>query len=103
MTDSTMGGSKPKPIHLTADEERQLREIVASPIWSDWQIRNAEIILGIAAGARVCQLIDRLGYSRATIQRTCRQYEREGIVGLLTRKQRKGRPRTRSLRSSRFV
>jgi hypothetical protein len=88
-----MAGRKPKQVTLNPDDERLLHEIVASPFWSRWQIRRAEAILGMASGARMVELAERLGYSRASIQRTCQTFEREGIGGLMTQRQRTGRPR----------
>ena len=87
------GGRRTKAIYLDADTERLLREIVDSPIWSGWQTRRAEVILEIAKGARVTDLIDRLGVSRSSVQRTCRTFEKEGVAGLITRQSKKGRPR----------
>lgn len=79
------GGHKAKPVHLDADTERQLREIVDSPVWAAWQTRRAEVILEMAAGASVKDLIERLGLSRSSVQRICRMFEREGVAGLITR------------------
>ena len=71
------GGRKAKLVHLDADTERQLREIVDSPVWAAWQTRRAEVILEMARGATVSDLIERLGVSRSSIQRTCRTFERK--------------------------
>ena len=89
-----MAGRKPKPLHLDADEWQLLGEIIDSGYWASWQIRRAKVILGLADGARIKQLIEQIGYSRSSIQRTRRGYEQEGVAGLMTKRQRTGRPRT---------
>lgn len=88
------GGRNATPVHLDADTERQLREIVESPIWANWQTRRAEVILGMANGAAVKELMEKLGISRSSIQRICRMFEKDGIMGLITRQSRTGRPRS---------
>src|SRR5580692_10359190 len=79
-------GRKPKPVHLDPDDERLLREIVESPYWAEWQVRRAKVILARAGGGRIIELIPELGYSRASIKRTCRTFEREGVAGLMARR-----------------
>jgi hypothetical protein len=85
-------GRKPKPIVLDHDQERLLNEVIASGHWAEWQTRRAKAILGVAGGARICDLVKELSFSRTSIQRTCRQFEREGIASLLTQRPRTGRP-----------
>lgn len=86
-------GRKPNPVYLNPDDERLLREIVESPYWKEWQLRRVKVILERAAGASIQDLVQKLGYSRASIQRTCLTYAREGIAGLMTQKQITGGPR----------
>jgi len=89
----TRTGRNPNPVHLDPDDERLLREIVESPYWAAWQVRRAKVILERAAGVSIKELVQQLGYSRASIQRTCLTYQREGLPGLMTQKQITGGPR----------
>ena len=82
-------------MHLDAEDERLLREMLESPFWAGWQMRRVEVVLGMAAGTKVKDLAERLGLSRSSIQRFCRIFEKEGVAGLITRHCRKGR-RTRN-------
>lgn len=94
MSETTLTpGRKPKNVPLDIEDERLLREIVASCFWSPSQTRRAEAVLGVARGNRLCQLAGQIGYSVASIRRACRRFEREGVVGLLTEKQCTGQPR----------
>lgn len=56
------------------------------------QVERARIVLGAAAGASGYALAERLGLSRATVQRWLDRYERYGVAGLEDRP-RSGRPR----------
>ena len=87
------GSRKANSLHLDPDTEQQLREIVNGQFWAAWQTRRVEVILEMAKGAGVMDIIDRLGVSRSSIQRLCRTFEREGVAGLITRQIRNGRPR----------
>ena len=89
----TRTGRKPNPVHLNPDDERLLREVVECPYWAEWQLRRVKVILERAAGASIKELVQKVGFSRASIQRTCLTYAREGIAGLMTRKQITGGPR----------
>jgi hypothetical protein len=86
-------GRKPVPVLLDADDERLLREFAASPVWSLSQTRRAEAVLGMSAGMRQGHVAGEIGYSVASIRRACRRYAKEGIAGLLTERQRPGRPK----------
>lgn len=95
MNTEMINGRKPLPVPLDKVDEKLLREVVASPIWSPSQIRRAEAVLGIAAGGQQCQLAEQIGFSVASIRRVCRQFQKDGMAGLLTERQRTGRPRQR--------
>jgi hypothetical protein len=81
----TRPGRKPKPVILDPEDERLLREIIESPYWSSRQVRRAKVVLAMAGGARIVELIEELKLSRAEIGRICRKFERDGVVGLLMR------------------
>jgi hypothetical protein len=76
-----MGGRNPFPVLLTSDEEKFLREIVASSFWSKSQTRRAEAVLGVANRERLCQVAAKIGYSVASIRRACRLFQKEGADG----------------------
>jgi hypothetical protein len=81
----TRPGRKPKPVFLDPEDERLLQVVVESPYWSSRQVRRAKVVLAMASGARIVALIEELKLSRAEIQRICRKFERDGVVGLLMR------------------
>lgn len=86
-------GRKPVPVLLDADNERLLREVATNSFWSGSQIRRAEAVLGMAEGLPQGQIAGQIGFSVASIRRACRRFQAEGIAGLLTERQRTGRPR----------
>ncbi len=97
----TRTGPKPKAIHLDPADQQLLHQIAESTYWAPWQVRRAKVVLEIANGARVADVMEQMNLSRATVQRACRQFEREGLHGLMTQGHRTGRPRlNRSITSS---
>ena len=93
MNTDLIGGRKPLPVPLDQEDEKLLREVVASSFWSPSQHRRARAVLGVARGGRLCQLTSEIGYSESSIRRACRRFRSEGLAGLLTERQRPGRPR----------
>lgn len=89
----TRTGRKPVPVLLDAQDAKLLREVAASPVWSKSQTRRAEAVLGMAAGMPQGEVASQIGYSVASIRRACLRFQKEGISGLLSEKQRPGRPR----------
>lgn len=87
-------GRKPVPVLLDGDNERLLREVASSSFWSGSQTRRAEAVLGMAAGMPQGQIAGQIGFSVASIRRACRRFAQEGVSGLLSERQRTGRPRT---------
>lgn len=88
-----MTGRKPKPVILHQEDERLLEEIAASTYWRPWQVRNARVVLAMASGGRVKNVAQQLGFSVASVRRVVRRFQREGMGGILTVRQRTGRPR----------
>ncbi|OAI48643.1 hypothetical protein AYO44_06685 [Planctomycetaceae bacterium SCGC AG-212-F19] len=86
-------GRKPNPVVLHEDDERLLQGIAASTCWEPCQVRNAKVVLAMAKGERVKNVAWELGFSVAGVRRVCRRFQREGVSGLLTVRQRTGRPR----------
>src|SRR5262245_62018641 len=78
-------GRRPKPVFLDPEDERLLQEVVDSSYWTSRQVRRAKVVLAMAGGARIVELIEEVQLSRAEIQRICRKFERDGVVGLLMR------------------
>src|SRR5262245_57812821 len=87
-------GRRPVPVLLDATDEKLLREVAASPAWNLSQTRRAAAVLGIATGLRQGQLAGEIGYSAASIRRSCRRFQMDGVAGLLAQRQRTGRPRS---------
>lgn len=82
-----------KPVILAENDRELLQRIVESGYWASWQVRNAKIVLGISSGRQVNEVAAELGCGLATVRRTCRKYQQEGLVGIITQRQRPGRPK----------
>jgi hypothetical protein len=87
-------GSKPKPFPIDDEQIEALRMIVNSPgVWIEWQIRNARIILAITSGYGISDVAEKLSFSRTSVQRICRTFEKAGVSALMLRNRPTGRPR----------
>nr|WP_238603066.1 helix-turn-helix domain-containing protein [Fimbriiglobus ruber] len=73
--------------------DRPILEAVAQSRRLAWyQVQHARIILALAGGDRVRDLVARLGCSRSTVWRVCRWYADGGLPSLLSDDPRVGRP-----------
>src|SRR5436190_23578664 len=87
-----MRGRKPCPVQI-ASADRPILEYLARSETAPWfQVRRARIVLGVAQGQRIQTLAFQLQCGLATVGRTCRRYEQDGLEGLLAWPQRPGRP-----------
>ena len=87
-----MRGRKPRELALEGDDACILRQIARSQSLPWFRVRRARTVLAAADGERVERVADRMECDRATVWRTCRLYERDGVSGLLSAPQRPGRP-----------
>jgi Winged helix-turn helix len=87
-----MRGRKPRELTLEAGDGPALRQVASRQSLPWFQVRRARTVLAVADGERVEAVADRMQCDRATVWRTCRLYERDGLAGLLSAPARPGRP-----------
>src|SRR6266550_3308668 len=85
-----MRGRKARGLTLEAEDASALRQVARGQSLPWFQVRRARTVLAVADGDRVEAVADRLGCDRATVWRTCRLYERDGLAGLLSAPPRSG-------------
>jgi transposase len=78
-----MRGRQPEAMTIPSSDVIEL-ERVAHRDTSPWyQVRRAQIILGIASGQRQVDLASQLRCDESTVWRTCQRYRKLGLDGLL--------------------
>ncbi len=87
-----MRGRRPRTLTLGPGDLSALRQVAHSENSPWYQVRRARTVLAIAAGERSSDLASRLECDEATVWRTCRRYEREGLPGLMDPPRRSGHP-----------
>jgi hypothetical protein len=87
-----MRGRKPRDLALGAEDAAALRQVALCQSLPWFQVRRARTVLAVAGGERIDAVADRMECDRATIWRTCRLYEGQGIEGLMAAPDRSGRP-----------
>src|SRR5215213_10029880 len=87
-----MRGRKPRELTLEPGDVASLRQVASRQSLPWFQVRRARTVLAVADGERVERVAGRMQCDRATVWRTCRLYERDGVAGLLSAPQRPGRP-----------
>src|SRR5579875_1328508 len=87
-----MRGRKPRELKLESADAPALRRVARSQSLPWFQVRRARTVLALAGGERVEAVASRMECDRATVWRTCRLYEREGLAALLAAPGRPGRP-----------
>ena len=80
-----------KKINLTKNEEKALKDSLLR-FNKDLITRKARVILFIARGGRVTEAVNAFGISRYSIYQYIKQYETEGVEGILSIKPITGRP-----------
>jgi len=80
-----------KPLFLDAADVAMLEEIANCPVWPEFQIRKAKVIMAMANGGRVCEVSEQLGYGPTSIWRFRDQFRKGGVAGLLKVRHRTGR------------
>src|SRR5512135_1949177 len=81
--DRRMRGRKPLPLTIDPADDPLLGEIARCGSLPWYQVRNARIVLAIAAAERRQTVAAQMQCDEATIWRICRRYERSGLQGLL--------------------
>ena len=79
-----MRGRKPRTLAIHPAEISTLREIARGRRRPAYQMQRALILLDIAAGERVRIVAEILKCDPATIWRTCRNFETDGIDSVLS-------------------
>src|SRR5215217_6182855 len=87
-----MRGRKPRELTLESGDAPALRQVARSQSLPWFQVRRARTVLAAADGERVEAVAGRMQCDRATVWRTCRLYERDGLAALLSAPERSGRP-----------
>jgi hypothetical protein len=87
-----MRGRKPRDLALGAEDAAALRQVARRQSLPWFQVRRARTVLAVAGGERIDALARRMDCDRATIWRTCRLYEGQGMEGLMAAPDRSGRP-----------
>ena len=87
-----MRGRKPRELAVEPGDLPLLRQVAGRQSLPWFQVRRARTVLAVAAGERVEAVAGRMLCDRATVWRTCRLYERDGVPGLLSAPLRAGRP-----------
>jgi hypothetical protein len=78
-----MRGRKPRPLTIAPADLPVLRLIAQGNGLPWYQVRRAQIVIGMAAGRRSAELSQETGCDTSTIWRLCRRYEQGGLSGLL--------------------
>src|SRR5512135_3479869 len=81
--DRRMRGRKPLPLTIDPADDPLLGEIARCGSLPWYQVRNARIVLAIAAGERRQTVAAQMQCDEATVWRTCRRYEQAGLAALL--------------------
>jgi hypothetical protein len=87
-----MRGRTPRPLSLAPADLPILQQIARSESRPWYQVRRARIVLANARGVRTSTIAFQVQCDEATVWRTCRRYEREGLAGLLAPPCRSGHP-----------
>jgi hypothetical protein len=78
-----MRGRKPRQVTITPTDYSVLRWIAQGDHLPAFQVQRARIVLAIAGGERTQAVAEKVGCDEATVWRTCRKYEQQGLSGLL--------------------
>jgi Homeodomain-like domain len=87
-----MRGREPHPLSIAAADLPILQQVARGEFLPWYQVRRARIVLANARGERTSTIANRLECDAATVWRTCRRYERQGLTGLLAAPCRSGHP-----------
>ena len=87
-----MRGRRPRPLSIDPADLPILRQVARSETSPWYQVRRARIVLANAQGVRTSTLAFQVQCDEATVWRTCRRYERNGLTGLLAPPRRSGSP-----------
>ena len=78
-----MRGRKPRPLSIAPADLPILRQIARAESLPWYQVRRARIVLANARGVSNSTIAFQVQCDEATVWRTCRRYERDGLDGLL--------------------
>src|SRR5947207_15719694 len=87
-----MRGRRPRRLAIDPTELTILQRVARSDSLPWYQVRRARIVLANARGVHNSTVAFQMQCDEATVWRTCRRYEREGLSGLLAPPIRSGRP-----------
>lgn len=77
-----MRGRKPRDLTIRPDDRAELEQIARSRYRPAFQVLRAIILLSIAGGERVRNVAEKVNVDPATVWRTCRKYETEGMASV---------------------
>jgi Homeodomain-like domain-containing protein len=87
-----MRGRTPHPLSIAPADLPILQQIARGEFLPWFQVRRARIVLANARGERTSSIAFQNQCDEATVWRTCRRYERQGLTGLLAAPCRSGHP-----------
>lgn len=83
-------------VELNPDDQQQLEQLISRGKTAARVITRARILMKAADGATDDEIVDALGTSRATVERTRRRFATGGLDAAIKDKPQKGRPRVLS-------
>ena len=87
-----MRGRKPRLLSIDPADLPPLRLVARSESLPWFQVRRARIVLANAQGERSSTIAFQMQCDEATVWRTCRRYENDGLTGLMATPRRSGSP-----------
>jgi hypothetical protein len=87
-----MRGRKPRLVSIAPADRPVLEQVARSNSLPWYQVRRARIVLANSRGVHNSTVAFQVQCDEATVWRTCRRYEREGLAGLMAPSIRSGRP-----------
>jgi hypothetical protein len=87
-----MRGRKPRHVSVALADLPVLQQVARSDSLPWYQVRRARIVLANVQGVANSTVAFQMQCDEATVWRTCRRYQREGLIGLLAPPIRSGRP-----------
>jgi Winged helix-turn helix len=87
-----MRGRRPRPLSIAPADLPVLQQIARAESLPWYQVRRARIVLANSRGVRTSTIAFQMQCDEATVWRTRRRYEREGLTGLLAPPPRSGSP-----------
>lgn len=75
-----MRGRVPRALSIRPADLPMLRQIAGSQVRPAFQVRRARILLAVASGEQIAAVADQNQCDPASVWRTCRRYEKQGLA-----------------------